>query len=79
VDRPARCLTAPHPVGKRLEDAFWSPDGQQIAFTHWADLTFPPPDIYTSEADGTGAPVNVTNSPGIVDLYSAWQSVPDRD
>jgi Tol biopolymer transport system component len=56
-----------------------SPDGEQIAFTHWNDLTFPPSDIYTVEADGSGAPVNVTSSPGVVDLFPAWQPIPDED
>jgi len=57
----------------------WSPDGEQIAFTHWADLTYPPPDILRVETDGTSSPTNVTNSPGVHDEVPAWQPVPDKD
>lgn len=30
---------------------FWSPDGEQIAFIHWTDLTFPPSDIFVVEVE----------------------------
>jgi len=52
----------------------WSPDGEKLAFTH-----FPGADIYVTDSDGSGAPVNLTNTPTINDQFPAWQPVPDED
>ena len=54
---------------------FWAPEGERIAFTHWADTTTLLSDVYTVGIDG-GHPTNLTDSPLVIDQWSAWQPVP---
>ena len=52
----------------------WSPDGQKIAFS--SDLHVPgaetPNDIYVMASDGSGAPLNLTNSASTHDEAPDW-------
>jgi hypothetical protein len=58
-------------AGNCLEPTF-SPDGTKIAFSLFADFTFPPGDVYEmSSTDGSGL-TNLTNSPGIDDEVPDW-------
>jgi Tol biopolymer transport system component len=49
----------------------WSPNGQQIAFTTFRDGNW---EIYVVNADGTGSPVNLTNTPDTGELSPRWSS-----
>jgi Tol biopolymer transport system component len=52
----------------------WSPDGKKIAFN--SNMDDPANnEIYVMNADGTGTPTRITNSPGS-DLAPAWQPLP---
>ena len=46
----------------------WSPDGTKIAFTRFLDNNG---DIFVTNADGSGTPVNLTNNPAD-DQYPSW-------
>jgi len=45
----------------------WSPDGKKIAYISGANV-----DILMINADGSGAPENITNTPGSMELYPQW-------
>ena len=50
----------------------WSPDGQKIAVYVNPDLTFSTGDIYVANADGSGTPLNITNSPTVFEEFENW-------
>jgi Tol biopolymer transport system component len=62
-----RLTTETDPV--RDGSATWSPDGSQIAFSHFT--LNGDSDIYVMNADGTGVR-NVTNTPNQPEYYPAW-------
>lgn len=55
----------------------WSPDGQKIALYHNPDATFSTGDIYVVNADGSGTPINITNSPTVYDEFENWGDNPE--
>lgn len=55
-------------TGSNEQDPVWSPDGSKILFHRSGDL-------YLVNPDGTGE-TNITNTPGISELFPAWQPDP---
>jgi Tol biopolymer transport system component len=49
----------------------WSPDGTKIAFSSVRDGNW---EIYVVNADGTNAPMNLTNTPDSGELWPRWSS-----
>ena len=56
----------------RSNDADWSPDGKQVVFeSDFQKTSKDIPDIYSMEVGG-GIPVDITNSPTILDINPRW-------
>ena len=51
-----------------VREPAWSPDGTKIAYAQFQNGAF---DVFVTNADGTGTPTNLTNSPGH-DHMPAW-------
>lgn len=47
----------------------WSPDGSKVAYTGWTSYTG---DIFSANADGSGTPVNVTNTNARDEYHPSW-------
>jgi Tol biopolymer transport system component/signal transduction histidine kinase len=67
-DGSARRL--PTPRAAHMADPAWSPDGTSIAY--WASSSPTGGALYTTAADGTGAPVALTHSRPGTDADPAW-------
>jgi len=51
----------------------WSPDGELLASTAWvSNATTPTREIFVTNVDGSGTPINLTNNPAS-DTDPAWQ------
>src|SRR5947209_1451324 len=50
----------------------WSPDGTKIVFSSNRAPETTGFDLWWMNADGSGTPQNLTNSPGVIDRKPAW-------
>lgn len=59
-------------TGVNAHEPVWAPNGRQILFTHWDDLTFSTADLYLVNVDGTGL-ADVTNTSGVIEREADWE------
>lgn len=73
-DKDLRRLTNYVGTGVNAHEAVWSPNGQQVLFTHWDNPAFSTADLYVVNVDGTGI-ANVTNTTEVIEREADWETL----